>query len=62
MAAQTGYGGRNVVKAAMARCIDLIGPKLRARRRDAQAGEVALADLMLNRMIREAKPVTVNLG
>ena len=37
----------------------LIGPKLRARSRPAQRGEVALAVQMLNRMIREAKLVSV---
>ena len=37
----------------------LIGPKLRARTRSGQQGEVALAIQVLNRMIREAKPVSV---
>ncbi len=55
----TGYGKRNVIEATMARYKGLIGPKLRARHRDAQAGEVALAVQVLNRMIREAKPVMV---
>jgi len=55
----TGYGRRNVVEATMARYKRLIGPKLRARHRDAQAGEVALGVQVLNRMIREAKPVIV---
>jgi len=55
----TGYGRRNVVEATMARYKGLIGPKLRARCRDTQAGEVALAVQVLNRMVREAKPVTV---
>ncbi len=55
----TGYGRRNVVEATMARYKGLIGPKLRARHRDTQAGEVALAVQVLNRMMREAKPVTV---
>ena len=40
----------------MARYKGLIDPKLRARQRDAQAGEVALAVQVLNRMIRTAKP------
>jgi len=43
----------------MARYKGLIGPKLQARHRDAQAGEVALAVQVLNRMIREAKPVAI---
>ena len=55
----TGYGRRNVVEATMARYKGLIGPKLRGRHRDAQAGEVALAIQVLNRMIRETKPATV---
>ena len=55
----TGYGRRNVVEATMARYKGLIGPKLRARHRDAQAGEVALAVQVLNRMIRVAKPVII---
>lgn len=55
----TGYGRRNVVEATMARYKRLIGSKLRVRRRDAQAGEVALGVQMLNRMICEAKPVVV---
>jgi len=43
----------------MARCKGSIGPKLRAPRHDAQAGEVALGVQVLNRMTGEAKPVTV---
>jgi len=58
----TGYGRRNVVEATMARYKGLIGPKLRARRRDGQVGEVALGVQVLNRMMREAKPVTVRQG
>jgi len=58
----TGYGRRNVVEATVARYKRLIGPKLRARHRDAQAGEVALGVQVLNRMIREAKPVDVRLS
>lgn len=54
----TGYGRRNMAEAAIARYKRLIGPKLLARNRSAQAGEVALAVQVLNRMIREAKPVT----
>jgi hypothetical protein len=55
----TGYGRRNAVEATMARYKGLIGPKLRARRQDAQAGEVALAVQVLDRMTREAKSDTV---
>ena len=55
----TGYGKRNHVETTMGRYKHLIGPKLRARSRSAQLGEVALAVQVLNRMIREAKPVSV---
>jgi hypothetical protein len=55
----TGYGKRNHVETTMGRYKHLIGPKLRARSRPAQLGEVALAIQVLNRMIREAKPVSV---
>ncbi len=55
----TGYGKRNHVETTMGRYKHLIGPKLRARSRPAQNGEVALAIQVLNRMIREAKPVSV---
>ena len=43
----------------MGRYKHLIGPKLRARSRSAQHGEVTLGVQVLNRMIREAKPVSV---
>ena len=55
----TGYGRRNQVETTMGRYKHLIGPKLRARSRPAQLGEVALAVQVLNRMIREAKPISV---
>jgi len=55
----TGYGRRNHAETTMGRYKHLIGPKLRARSRSAQHGEVALAVQVLNRMIREAKPVSV---
>ena len=55
----TGYGKRNHAETTMGRYKHLIGPKLRARSRSAQHGEVALAVQVLNRMIREAKPVSV---
>ena len=55
----TGYGKRNHVETTMGRYKHLIGPKLRARSRPAQLGEVALGVQVLNRMIREAKPVSV---
>jgi len=55
----TGYGKRNQAETATGRYKHLIGPKLRARSRPAQRGEVALAVQVLNRMIRTAKPVSV---
>jgi len=55
----TGYGKRNHAETTMGRYKHLIGPKLRARSRPGQLGEVALAVQVLNRMIREAKPVSV---
>ncbi len=55
----TGYGRRNHAETTMGRYKHLIGPKLRARIRPAQLGEVALAVQVLNRMIRTAKPVSV---
>ena len=48
-----------MAETAVGRYKHLIGPRLRARSAAAQAGEVALAIQVLNRMIREAKPVTV---
>ena len=55
----TGYGKRNHAETAMGRYKHLIGPKLRARSRPAQHGEVTLAVQALNRIIRKAKPVSV---
>jgi hypothetical protein len=55
----TGYGKRNHAETAMSRYKHLIGPKLRARCRSDQHGEVALAVQVLNRIIRTAKPVFV---
>ncbi len=55
----TGYGKRNQVENAIGRYKHLIGPKLQARSRPNQHGEVALAAQVLNRMIRQAKPVSV---
>lgn len=55
----TRYGRRNAVETALGRHKHLIGPRLRGRNAITQAGEVALAAQVLNRMIREAKPVTV---
>ena len=40
----------------------LIGPKLRTRNLPAQQGEVTIAVMVLNRMIRTAKPVSVRVA
>ena len=37
----------------------IVGPTLRARSADRQGGEVAIAVQVLNRMIRNAKPISV---
>ena len=55
----TGYGKRNHAETATSPTKHLIGPKLRARTWSGQGSEVALAIQVLNRMIREAKPVSV---
>jgi len=55
----TRYGKRNHAETTMGRYKHLIGPKLCARNRPAQHGEVAPAFQVLNRMIREAKPASV---
>jgi len=55
----TGYGKRNHAETTMGRYKHLIGPKLHARTRPGQSGEVALAVQVLNRMIRTAKPASV---
>ena len=55
----TGCGMSNHAETTMGRYKHLIGPKLRARSRSAQHGEVALAVQVLNCMIREAKPAFV---
>ncbi len=55
----TEYGRRNQAKTAVGRYKHLIGPKLRARSRPGQHGEVAIAVRVLKSMIRTAKPVSV---
>jgi hypothetical protein len=55
----TGYGRRNLAENAIGRYKHLIGPKLRARTDAGQQGEAALAVQVLNRMIRQAKPVSI---
>jgi hypothetical protein len=46
----------------MVRYKHLIGPKLRARSLSAQKGEVTIAIAALNRMIRTAKPVSIQVA
>ena len=58
----TGYGRRNLAENAIGRYKHLIGPKLRARTDAGQQGEAALAVQVLNRMIRQAKPVSMPRG
>ena len=55
----TGYGVRNHAETTMSRYKHLIGPRLRARTRSGQQGEVVLAIQVLNRMIRTTKPTSV---
>ncbi len=55
----TEYGRRNHAETIMSRYKHLIGPKLRARSRPGQQGEVALAVQVLNRTIRTAKPISI---
>jgi len=58
----TGYRRRSLGETAVGRYKRLIGPKLRARNLPGQQGEVALAVLALNRMIRIAKPISVRVA
>ena len=55
----TEYGRRNHAETVMSRYKHLIGPKLRARSRPGQHGEVAFAVQVLNRTIRTAEPVSI---
>jgi transposase len=55
----TGYGRRSLVETATGRYKHIVGPTLRARSIDGQGGEVAIAVQVLNRMIRNAKPISV---
>ena len=55
----TGYRRRNHVETAIGRYQHRIGPERRARTLTAQQGETAIGIVVLNRMIRVAKPVCV---
>jgi hypothetical protein len=58
----TGYGRRSLVETTIGRYKRSFGPKLRARSPEGQQGEVATAVNALNRMIRTAKPVSVQVA
>ena len=63
----TGYARRNASETTMARYKYLIGPRLRARNAATQAGEVALAVQVINRMIhisqaRHGAPELISTG
>jgi hypothetical protein len=58
----TGYGRRSLVETAIGRYKHIIGSALRARSTDGQAGEVAIAVHIHNRMIRIAKPISIRLA
>jgi hypothetical protein len=55
----TGYGRRSLVETAIGRYKHIVGPTLRARSTDGQGGEAAITVQVLNRMIRNAKPISV---
>ena len=55
----TSYIRRNTAETTVGRHKHPIGPRLRARNILTQAGEVALAAQVLNRMVREANLVTI---
>jgi len=55
----TGYGRRNRAETTIGMYKHLIGQKLHARTCPGQQGEAAIAVALLNRMIRQAKPVTM---
>jgi hypothetical protein len=58
----SGYDRRSLAETAIGRYKHLIAPKLRARTRSGQSGEVALSVQALNRMIQVAKPISVRVG
>jgi transposase len=58
----TSYGRRSLAETAVGRYKALIGPKLRARGLAAQQGEASIAVVVLNRMIRVAKPLSIRVA
>jgi transposase len=55
----TGYGQRALVETTMGRYKSLIGPRLRARRFEAQQTEAAIGVVVLNRMLAAGRPNSV---
>lgn len=55
----TGYGQRALVETTMGRYKSIIGPRLRARRFEAQQTEVAIGVAVLNRMLAAGRPSSV---
>ena len=52
----TGYGKRALVETTMGRYKAIIGPRLRARHWPGQQTEVAVAAVVLNRMLGAGRP------
>ena len=57
----TGYGQRALVETTMGRYKSIIGPRLRARRFEAQQTEAAIAVAVLNRMLVAGRPNSVRI-
>ncbi len=55
----TGYGQRALVETTMGRYKSIIGPRLRARRFEAQQTEAAIGVAVLNRMLAAGRPNSV---
>ena len=55
----TGYGQRALVETTMGRYKSIIGPRLRARRFEAQKTEAAVGVAVLNRMLAAGRPNSV---
>ncbi|HEY4198947.1 MAG TPA: hypothetical protein VGM83_00140 [Devosiaceae bacterium] len=57
----TDYGRRSLIETAIGRHKHIICSTLRARSTDGQGGEIAIAVQVLNRVIRNAKPISARL-
>jgi len=55
----TGYGKRSLVETTMGRYKSIIGPRLRARKWEAQQTEATIAVAVLNRMMAAGRPQSV---